>query len=118
MFAVTLSKAPQAYTKLHQEFKAAVEISADGKTITIGNESAALKRRFAYGFWLSARWEVPVHIPQSVKQDYVMLMPAKHVDTVIDLMASKAAFAHLDKKEVATALQSVDAKDIHSFGIK
>lgn len=114
MFTVTLNTQPEAYTKLHEKFKAAAEISADGKTITIDNESAALKRRFIYGFWLSARWEVPVHMPQN----HVILLPAKHVDTVVDIMAAKAALAHLDKDDIAATLHRAGAKDIHSFGLK
>jgi hypothetical protein len=51
-------------------------------------------------------------------QNHVILLPAKHVDTVIDIMAAKAALAHLDKDDIAATLHSAGAKDIHSFGLK
>lgn len=114
MFTVTLNEAPEAYTKLVEEFKAKAETSPDGKTITLGDQRAELKRRFAHSFWLSARWEIPTQSPDG-KQEYVILVPENYTAGVISIMAENAAKKALDKEDLAEALKSVSAQDINRF---
>lgn len=114
MFTITLKEAPDSYKKLVEEFKSSVEVSKDGKTVTLGDQSAHLVRRLSYAFYMSARWEVPMTI-DGVSNKYICLMPAKNIDTVKSMLATQAASKVYSMSDLAHELKSTKEESIVKF---